>query len=70
MGAKKRIETRPLQLQRTGLGVVIGLGVLLLLVAVLWWAQDGESAAAWSDLSQTSQAIPSEQLRLAGENDQ
>lgn len=34
---KARIETRPLQLQRTGLGVVIGLGVLLLLVAGLWW---------------------------------
>ncbi len=33
----RRIETRPLQLQRTGKGVVIGLGVLLLLVLVLWW---------------------------------
>jgi cytoskeleton protein RodZ len=33
----KRKEVRPLQLQRTGLGVVIGLGVLLVLVAVLWW---------------------------------
>ena len=39
---KKRIETRPLQLQRTGLGVVIGLAVLLLLVVVLWlWQGDG-----------------------------
>lgn len=39
---KKRVETRPLQLQRTGLGVVIGLGVLLLLVTGLWWwGQDG-----------------------------
>ncbi len=33
----RRIETRPLQLQRTGLGVVIGLTVLLLLVLALWW---------------------------------
>ena len=39
---KKRIETRPLQLQRTGLGVVIGLAVLFLLVVVLWlWQGDG-----------------------------
>ena len=35
--APRRIETRPLQLQRTGLGVVIGLGVLLVLVLALWW---------------------------------
>jgi cytoskeletal protein RodZ len=37
----KRIETRPLQLQRTGLGVVIGLGVLLVLVVALWWWDKG-----------------------------
>lgn len=36
---RKRIDNRPLQLQRTGLGVVVGLGVLLLLVAGLWWWQ-------------------------------
>jgi cytoskeleton protein RodZ len=42
----KRIETRPLQLQRTGLGVVIGLGVLLVLVVVLWWWDKG-----WDDQS-------------------
>lgn len=35
--AKKRIETKPLQLQRTGLGVVVGLCVLLLLTVALWW---------------------------------
>lgn len=34
---ERRIETRPLQLQRTGLGVVIGLGILLVLVLALWW---------------------------------
>lgn len=32
-----REASRPLQLQRTGMGVVIGLGVLLLLVLALWW---------------------------------
>lgn len=34
---KKRVETRSLQLQSTGLGVVVGLVTLLLLVFVLWW---------------------------------
>lgn len=41
---EKRTETRPLQLQRTGLGVVIGLGVLLLLVLVLWWWEESRGA--------------------------
>ena len=38
---EKRMQTRPLQLQRTGLGVVIGLGVLLVLVVALWWWDKG-----------------------------
>jgi cytoskeletal protein RodZ len=38
---KKRIETRPLQLQHTGIGIVVGMGVLLLLVGLLWWWQGG-----------------------------
>lgn len=33
----KKIRTRPLQLQPTGLGVVIGLVLLLLLVLAIWW---------------------------------
>jgi cytoskeleton protein RodZ len=36
---QKRVETRPLQLQQTGVGVVIGLTVLALLVLGLWWWQ-------------------------------
>ena len=44
-GQKKRVRTRPLQLQHTGLGVFVGLAVLLLLVVALWWWQ-GESGAA------------------------
>jgi cytoskeletal protein RodZ len=43
---EKRMDTRPLQLQRTGLGVVIGLGILLVLVVALWWWErewDGQS---------------------------
>jgi cytoskeletal protein RodZ len=38
----RRIETQPLQLQRTGAGVIIGLGILVLLVIVLWWQQGGQ----------------------------
>lgn len=41
----KRVVTRPLQLQRTGLGVMVGLGVLVLLVAALWWWQDDGTAS-------------------------
>jgi cytoskeletal protein RodZ len=41
----QRIETRSLQLQHTGLGVVVGLAVLLLLVVALWWWQGGGNAA-------------------------
>jgi len=33
--AKK--QTRPLHLQRTEIGVVVGFGILLLLVAFMWW---------------------------------
>ncbi|WP_165787021.1 helix-turn-helix domain-containing protein [Pseudohalioglobus lutimaris] len=36
---KKRVETRPLQLQRTGTGVVIGLVILLAMVFALWFWQ-------------------------------
>lgn len=42
----QRIETRSLQLQHTGLGVVVGLTVLLLLVGALWWWQGGGNVAA------------------------
>ena len=35
--APKRIETKPLQLQQTGLGVGVGLAILLLLILLLWW---------------------------------
>ncbi len=33
----KPVRTRPLQLQHTGLGVVVGLLLLVLLVLVVWW---------------------------------
>ncbi|MEP4147433.1 MAG: helix-turn-helix domain-containing protein [Halioglobus sp.] len=34
---KQRVETRSLQLQSTGLGVIVGLVTLLLLFFALWW---------------------------------
>jgi cytoskeleton protein RodZ len=39
---KKRVETKSLQLQRTGLGIVVGTVTLLLLVAGLWLWQGSE----------------------------
>jgi cytoskeleton protein RodZ len=45
-GRGKRIVTEPLQLQRTGIGIVVGLVVLGLLIAGLWWWQSGQDASA------------------------
>ncbi len=63
--SKSRVETRPLQLQRTGLGVVIGLGVLLLLVAGLWWWGQGQNAE--SAVSNSSSADGSGSQLVGGE---
>ena len=41
-GRGKRVITEPLQLQRTGWGIVVGLLVLALLVTGLWWWQTGQ----------------------------
>ncbi|MEP4485397.1 MAG: helix-turn-helix domain-containing protein [Halioglobus sp.] len=40
-GAARRVTTQPLQLQRTGVGMIIGLVALGLLAAGLWWWQTG-----------------------------
>ena len=40
---ERRKDITPFQFQRTGFGVVIGLGVLLLLVVLLWWSK-GDNA--------------------------
>ena len=45
-GRGKRVATEPLQLQRTGIGIVVGLVVLGLLIAGLWWWQAGQDASA------------------------
>jgi|AntAceMinimDraft_5_1070358.scaffolds.fasta_scaffold01242_9 cytoskeleton protein RodZ len=52
---ERRVVARPLQLQRTGLGVVIGLGVLLLLVLALWWWDEGTSRQPLPELSEDAQ---------------
>lgn len=38
---RRRVSGQPLQLQHTGVGVVIGLTVLFMLVVALWWWQGG-----------------------------
>ncbi len=43
--AAKACRSRPLPLQRTGVGLIFGLGVLALLVLGLWWAQSGQAVA-------------------------
>jgi cytoskeletal protein RodZ len=63
---EKRIETRPLQLQRTGLGVVIGLCVLLLLVLALWWWEVGHGEQSSPLLDNGAQAQPDDALRFTG----
>jgi cytoskeletal protein RodZ len=64
----QRAEGRPLQLQRTGIGVVTGLAVLTLLVAVLWWWEEGRSAPEAPELSREAQARSDASLQFAGGN--
>lgn len=42
-----RVLRRPLQLQHTGAGVVVGLAVLALLVAALWWWRGANAQPAF-----------------------
>ena len=53
-GGRDRVRTRPLQLQRTGRGVVVGLGVLFLLVLTLWWLRGDISAPEWTESKERS----------------
>ena len=52
---KKRVETKSLQLQSTGLGVIVGLVILMLLFAGLWWWQ-----GSGSEMGSTSQVVTPE----------
>ena len=66
---QQRVETRPLQLQRTGVGVVTGLGVLLLLVLALWWWQDERVDVVLPGVDEGAQQYPGAILEqgVAGE---
>jgi len=63
---EKRIETKPLQLQRTGLGVVIGLGVLLLLVLALWWWEEGQGGQSLPFLNEGAPLHPGDTPPITG----
>lgn len=62
----KRAAPRPLQLQRTGLGVVIGVGVLLLVVFALWWWEADGAGQPVPAVSTGAQSGQGEQWRYAG----
>lgn len=62
----KRAAPRPLQLQRTGLGVVIGVGVLLLVVFALWWWEADVAGQPSPAVSTGAQTGLDEQWRYAG----
>ncbi|HEY6131082.1 MAG TPA: helix-turn-helix domain-containing protein [Halioglobus sp.] len=63
---EKRTETRPLQLQHTGFGVVIGLGALLLLVLALWWLEVGRGGQVLPSLLKEVQLRSDDALRFEG----
>jgi cytoskeletal protein RodZ len=63
---EKRRISRPLQLQRTGLGVVISLGVLLLLVLALWWWEEGRSAQSFAADNKGASSPLGDALRFSG----
>ncbi len=53
---RRRVHTRPLQLQHTGRGVVVGLAVLFVLVLTLWWLRGDLTTPPWSGSSERSSA--------------
>lgn len=63
--AQPQKRPQPLQLQRTGLGVVIGLGVLTLLVAAMWWWEEGRAVQPTATVSETA-LLPVGQAQFAG----
>jgi hypothetical protein len=62
----RRIETRPLQLQSTGVGVVVGLAVLLMLVVMLWWWRESDPVVSELGLRPQAEQIESVETDLRG----
>ncbi len=62
----QRVQSRPVQLQRTGIGVVTGLAVLTLLVAALWWWEEGRATPPDPQLSIEAQSRSDASLQFAG----
>jgi len=65
---KKPVQTRPLQLQRTGVGVVVGLLILVLLVFALWWRQ-GTGDAVSSTVGSSDKPVPAKAGRQVNYED-
>ena len=63
-----RVQTRPVPLQRTGIGVVTGLGVLALLVAALWWWEEGRGGQPTAESMPGAQPLLGDALQFAGGN--
>ncbi len=55
-GNRRQVQTRPLQLQRTGVGVAVGLAVLFVLVLALWWQRGNFVAPDWPEAAEHSAA--------------
>ncbi len=68
-GKGRRVTTQPLQLQRTGVGIVVGLLTLAMLVAGLWWLQSAQavSESAREQSARALEQLPAEEVSPAGE---
>lgn len=62
----QRVQSRPVQLQRTGIGVVTGLAVLALLVVALWWWEEGRAAPPDPQMSIEALSRSDASLQFAG----
>ena len=59
----RKVRTRPLQLQSTGLSVIIGLVLLVLLVVAIWWWRVVPEANSQAEHSPLVDRVPGELAR-------